>query len=1192
MAEVRTELYVRRTLIVPASVPKDGEPSSRRNLAGSLRLSVHDYSVLDANPDGVTFVLTHGNSYNKYFWELIINLLLKRPDLRRFIKRFIAIDTANHGDSAVLNRGVLPAKACWHDVSRDILSTIEHVQAQKPVIGLGHSYGGGGLCHAAMLEPTAFLATILVEPILFAMEAETKMVVQMTLRRRDTWKSKADVTAAFQKSRGFRSWDRRQLQVYLDHGIYAEDPNDPSSPVHLTTPKEQEAASYIAEPHPVILELIEKSKGRNHFIWGGNSEVVNRERREHVARLIKPPSTSQVMAGADHANTYPLHIIINCGIIVAMDSDKQLDSAKASSIEVRTTTDRVDHASEKPERRLSHSTDASKNSGKKTAEKRADDRASPDAAEQPAKKMKRGKYISRACTSCQQRKVKCDGGEPCAQCIARDQPCVSAPKGHHSHTAMDQRSRTFSAGEIDAVRRAGGSTAGNASTMELLARLAEVEHRLNMIPTANFDAMLYKSQSHHTKGHSAAGEDHQISSTTDLSNVMEPDGQTFAGEISMSPGLQGMEDDMDRMAADSSGMMAEYPSRSPNPAGDSSPRKIRAWLEAILDQHGVVADEEAWRRYLHVFLEEIHILYPILHAPTLWETFNEMWEYSALWPLTSSAEREQKRMAVALVCFCLALGRCSVSSRVTDANGVQSAGWTLYSVGMSLLQDSTEMSNTAAKSLLTLQMLLIRVIYLFRLDATQRATRLLALAVSNAHIIGLHRQSTLENMPAVASQMYTRSWWSIYVLDRRLAIESGRPYLIQDSNVDTALPLDLSDAWLTRFQSRPEKISQLQREVALELASEPITAIPYIAAMVRYSRVVGKAWELLYGVKSANSTSSPMVEYADTVLTDLLDTLPPCLTYDPNIPNEVQFASRLRWQVKQTVLLYTCTHFLRLLMRRPFSSHLRRFDRAEDDEVECATVCASLAARILNVHESIQDDTLKYCFPFSHYLTSSTMIMMGLFTREPSLKRRHRATVLAATRSLNTYCHRIWVSGKMMRWVQKLTSLVQRTFKEGRTDRESSQRRDSVSLNQEARGDDMQQLTPHSDQAIESENGISADFQQTRVLGGLPAGKQGLGGSPSWSFGTDGQGPNLPDWAMSDFNFETIIAGEGTVQRALQPGDLVTIPENGSSTMKISNIDLDESMFGSLGPNGIFNLDMDMEQATLGLFSPDISRYA
>ncbi|KAG7116679.1 hypothetical protein HYQ44_006306 [Verticillium longisporum] len=256
MAEVRTELYVRRTLVVPASVPKDGELSSRKTLAGSLRLSVHDYSVLDANPDGVTFVFTHGNSYNKYFWELIINLLLKRPDLRRFIKRFIAIDAANHGDSAMLNRGVLPAEACWHDVSRDILSTIEFVQAQKPVIGIGHSYGGGGL---------------------------------------------ADVTAAFQKSKGFRSWDRRQLQVYLDHGIYAEDPNDPSSPVHLTTPKEQEAASYIAAPLPVILELIEKSKGRNHFIWGGNSEVVNHERQEHVARLIKPPSTSQVMAGADHA---------------------------------------------------------------------------------------------------------------------------------------------------------------------------------------------------------------------------------------------------------------------------------------------------------------------------------------------------------------------------------------------------------------------------------------------------------------------------------------------------------------------------------------------------------------------------------------------------------------------------------------------------------------------------------------------------------------------------------------------------------------------------------------------------------------------------------------------------------------------------------------------------------------------------
>jgi hypothetical protein len=112
---------------------------------------------------------------------------------------------------------------------------------------------------------------------------------------------------------------------------------------------------------------------------------------------------------------------------------------------------------------------------------------------------------------------------------------------------------------------------------------------------------------------------------------------------------------------------------------------------------------------LNIFLEEVHILYPILHPPTLWDIFDGMWENSVLWNMTNPAEREHKRLSVALVCFCLALGRCSVPTRMTDASGVRSAGWSLYSVGVSLMQDAMGLSNTAAKSLLTLQLLLLRV---------------------------------------------------------------------------------------------------------------------------------------------------------------------------------------------------------------------------------------------------------------------------------------------------------------------------------------------------------------------------------------------------------------------------------------------------------------------------------------------------
>lgn len=45
-------------------------------------------------------------------------------------------------------------------------------------------------CHAAMMQPDAFVATIFIEPILFQMKAQTEGLAKKTLRRRDQWESK------------------------------------------------------------------------------------------------------------------------------------------------------------------------------------------------------------------------------------------------------------------------------------------------------------------------------------------------------------------------------------------------------------------------------------------------------------------------------------------------------------------------------------------------------------------------------------------------------------------------------------------------------------------------------------------------------------------------------------------------------------------------------------------------------------------------------------------------------------------------------------------------------------------------------------------------------------------------------------------------------------------------------------------
>lgn len=144
------------------------------------------------------------------------------------------------------------------------------------------------------------------------------------------------------------------------------------------------------------------------------------------------------------------------------------------------------------------------------------------------------------------------------------------------------------------------------------------------------------------------------------------------------------------------------------------------------------------------------------------------------------------------------------------------------------------------------------------------------------------------------------------MLDRRVAIESGKPYLIQDCNVDTALPIDLGDEWMTRFSTKSETIADLQHEIARELARDrPPSPIPYTITMVRYSRLAGKAWDVLYGVRSPNTSMSAIVEHLDAALSKLLDTAPRDLRYPPEAPNEAHLRMSLRWQVKQSLILFT-----------------------------------------------------------------------------------------------------------------------------------------------------------------------------------------------------------------------------------------------------------------------------------------------
>jgi hypothetical protein len=108
--------YSKRSHIIPAACPR--HPSTVIFADAQLRLAVNEYTSYVGSRAGITMLLTHGTSFNKDFWDIILQQWL-RPDSPLSLARILALDAVNHGDSATLNAHLLTSTS---ESSRDPFS--------------------------------------------------------------------------------------------------------------------------------------------------------------------------------------------------------------------------------------------------------------------------------------------------------------------------------------------------------------------------------------------------------------------------------------------------------------------------------------------------------------------------------------------------------------------------------------------------------------------------------------------------------------------------------------------------------------------------------------------------------------------------------------------------------------------------------------------------------------------------------------------------------------------------------------------------------------------------------------------------------------------------------------------------------------------------------------------------------------
>jgi len=104
---------------------------------------------------------------------------------------------------------------------------------------------------------------------------------------------------------------------------------------------------------------------------------------------------------------------------------------------------------------------------------------------------------------------------------------------------------------------------------------------------------------------------------------------------------------------------------------------------------------------------------------------------------------------------------------------------------ISAARESHSVHNIEAMTLL--------VLYNLRSPSNSGIWYMIGLAIRTCVDLGLHREAYYGNITPYEGQLRRRLFWTVYFLERVIAVSVGRPYSIADRDIDVQLPLEIDD---------------------------------------------------------------------------------------------------------------------------------------------------------------------------------------------------------------------------------------------------------------------------------------------------------------------------------------------------------------------------------------------------------------
>ncbi|KAJ5088609.1 hypothetical protein N7456_012225 [Penicillium angulare] len=180
----------------------------------------------------------------------------------------------------------------------------------------------------------------------------------------------------------------------------------------------------------------------------------------------------------------------------------------------------------------------------------------------------------------------------------------------------------------------------------------------------------------------------------------------------------------------------------------------------------------------------IHSILPVLHWPTF------IGEYERVYRAGSISGVSSEWAAVLFGVFA-----CGAIHTVEANREEQGKEFVRISCGIiDVWQDSFNLDRARAA--------LLASIFLYEVNSKSASWVWIGSAVRVAQEIGLHIESG--PWPALEGEMRKRLWWGLYAWDRLIALEMGKPVLINDQDCDIDLPCPVEDQYIIEGGRIPE----------------------------------------------------------------------------------------------------------------------------------------------------------------------------------------------------------------------------------------------------------------------------------------------------------------------------------------------------------------------------------------------------